>query len=175
MKKLKNKGKSPQIKKPHKQKKTNPWEFKKGNRIWEQRSKHGRDTLFKTPNLLWEAACEYFKWIDDNPSYKAEWKNNRIIGLPVRKPYTLQGLCGYLQCGTKYFNNFKITEAYKSNIDFQYIIEQIEETIYNQKFSGAAEGFFKENIIARSLGLKDNFQNDVKVDTPIQITGMEIK
>lgn len=38
-----------------------------GNQFWKRRSKHGRDKLFKTPDVLWEAACEYFQWCDDNP------------------------------------------------------------------------------------------------------------
>ena len=39
----------------------------KGNQFWKLHSKHGRDTLFSTPDLMWEAACEYFQWCDDNP------------------------------------------------------------------------------------------------------------
>ena len=38
-----------------------------GNEGWRNRSKHGRDTLFAFPPLMWEAACEYFKWCDENP------------------------------------------------------------------------------------------------------------
>ena len=37
------------------------------NQFWKQRSKHGRDMLFASPTLLWEAACEYFEWCEDNP------------------------------------------------------------------------------------------------------------
>ena len=39
----------------------------KGNQFWMLRSKHGRDKLFATPEALWEAACEYFQWCDENP------------------------------------------------------------------------------------------------------------
>lgn len=38
----------------------------KGNQFWMLRSKHGRDKLFATPEALWEAACEYFQWCDEN-------------------------------------------------------------------------------------------------------------
>jgi hypothetical protein len=39
----------------------------KGNEFWKMRSKHGRDALFASPELLWESACEYFEWCNDNP------------------------------------------------------------------------------------------------------------
>lgn len=153
----------------------------KGNQFWKLRSKHGRDKLFATPELMWEAACEYFEWCDENPFYEVEQKkganNLRIsksanadivhdivgsmsdtIELPRMRPYTIQGLCLYLDCNVQYFNDFD--NAIKGNVDqqskdFSSIISRIKEIIYNQKFSGAASGFFNANIIARDLGLAD--------------------
>ena len=43
-----------------------------GNQFWKFRSKHGRDKLFATPELLWDAACEYFDWMDEHPLYEAK-------------------------------------------------------------------------------------------------------
>ena len=85
----------------------------KGNQFWMLRSKHGRDKLFATPEALWEAACEYFQWCDENP-----WTTRKAIQrtMPVRRkkgkrtetvneqqtqqevsptqrPYSLTGLC----------------------------------------------------------------------------------
>lgn len=131
-----------------------------GNQFWKLRSKHGRDKLFATPELLWEAACEYFQWCQDNPFYKAEAKTINIgdyqsqveiVNLPVLRAFTIQGLCRYLDCNTKYFNEFE--EA--KHEGFSEILTRIRETIYEQKFSGAASNFFNANIIARDLGLAD--------------------
>ena len=36
----------------------------KNNQFWKLRSKHGRDKIFKTPKILWEAACDYFEWCE---------------------------------------------------------------------------------------------------------------
>ena len=54
----------------------------KGNQFWMLRSKHGRDKLFATPEALWEAACEYFQWCDENP-----WTTRKAIQrtMPVRR------------------------------------------------------------------------------------------
>jgi len=138
----------------------------KGNEFWKLRSKHGRDKLFATPELMWEAACEYFQWCQDNPWQRVETtikdKSTDVKTIPTERPFTMQGLCLYLDCNTVYFNHFKSaldTENKDIDKDFSKVITRIEETIYKQKFEGAAVGAFNANIIARDLGLRD------KVDT----------
>jgi hypothetical protein len=145
-----------------------------GNQFWKLRSKHGRDTLFATPELMWDAACEYFQWCIDNPFYKHEAKvvsigdyqsDVRIVEIPVMRPFTMQGLCQYLGCNTRYFSDFKKT----CGEDFSTVITRIEDVIYNQKFSGAASGFFNSNIIARDLGLRDKQEIDQTINIPAPI------
>lgn len=145
-----------------------------GNQFWKLRSKHGRDILFATPELMWDAACEYFQWCIDNPFYKSEAKvvnigdyqsDVRLIDIPVMRPFTMQGLCQYLDCNTRYFSDFKKT----CDEDFSAIITRIEDVIYNQKFSGAASGFFNSNIIARDLGLRDKQEIDQTINVPAPI------
>lgn len=128
----------------------------KGNQFWKLRAKHGRDTLFESPELLWDAATEYFEWCDNNPLIEIDFKGKDAdrVELPKMRPYTLHGLCLYLDCSTSYFREFKNSER-KSKKDFMSVITRIEETIYNQKFTGAASGFLNPNIIARDLGLVD--------------------
>jgi len=48
-----------------------------GNEFWKARSKHGRDKIFTTPEILWEAACEYFEWVADNPLQKSNYLSRR--------------------------------------------------------------------------------------------------
>lgn len=140
----------------------------KGNKFWQLRSKHGRDKLFASPDLLWKAACEYFQWCDDNPWKKQEQlkkpftyededgkiRVESICELPTARPYTMEGLCRYLGCNTGYFRTFKhqLPEGEK---DFSTVITRVEEVVYQQKFEGAAVGAFNGNIIARDLGLVD--------------------
>ena len=91
------------------------------------RSKHGRDKLFATPEALWEAACEYFQWCDENP-----WTTRKAIQrtMPVRRkkgkrtetvneqqtqqevsptqrPYSLTGLCIYLGTSSRWWSSFR--------------------------------------------------------------------
>lgn len=150
-----------------------------GNQFWKLRSKHGRDKLFATPDLMWEACCEYFQWCEDNPLIKKDWvgKDGDQISREFDRPFTLHGLCLYLDCNTGYFNDFEreIREKKdKESKDFSAVITHAKETIYNQKFSGAAVGFFNANIIARDLGLTDKTDNKHDVILT-QITGMTVK
>ena len=146
-----------------------PWMI--GNKFWQQRSKHGRDKLFATPELLWEAACEYFKWCDDNPWMKREAiksgdQAGTIINIPTERPYTLQGLTSYLNTNKGYFDDFENSLKEKTDEqskDFSVIITHIREVIYQQKFEGAAIGAFNASIIARDLGLTDKKEQEVTV------------
>lgn len=143
----------------------------KGNKFWELRNKHGRDKLFASPELLWNAACEYFDWCKKNPWIKVEQakaisrpvQNKKtgdwtfppsIVEMPTERPLTITGLCLYLDCNSQYFNQFK-KNLKKTDEDFSLVIARIEEIIYTQKFEGAAVGAFNANIIARDLGLSD--------------------
>jgi DNA-binding Xre family transcriptional regulator len=144
-----------------------------GNRFWELRSKHGRDKLFETPQLMWEAACEYFQWCEDNPlieiDFKTVDKELQQIELPKMRAFTLHGLCSYLDCSIGYFRQFKRT----ANEDFLTVIDKIEETVYNQKFTGSAAGFLNANIIARDLGLSD--KQDLNLAGSVGIAWNEVK
>jgi hypothetical protein len=130
-----------------------------GNQFWKMRSSHGRDLLFASPLLLWESACEYFEWCTENPWLKSESiKSGELAGttmtVPISRPFTMQGLCIYLDCSTSYFREFKRSRG-DSNIGFMSVIEKIEEVVYQQQFEGATVGAFNANIIARALGLTD--------------------
>lgn len=142
----------------------------KGNQFWKLRSKHGRDKLFVTPELLWEAACEYFEWCEENPLYETKaFAFQGIVTtekLPVMRAMTLSQLCFYLNCDESYFRYFKSTLK-ESDYDFLTVIKAIESTIYNQKFQGAAGNLLNGNIISRDLGLID--RSEMTVDDKARV------
>lgn len=137
-----------------------------GNQFWKQRSKHGRDKIFSTPESLFEAACEYFEWCDENPLYedtveklKENGTGDKIHHEPLAK------MRAYTWAGLELFLNIESLRDYKSNPeykDFSQVISHIEKIIYTQKFTGAAAGFFNPNIIARDLGLSDKKDLNIK-------------
>lgn len=139
-----------------------------GNQFWNLRSKHGRDKLFASAKLLWAAACEYFQWCDDNPWTKKDWvgKDADEVTRETQRPYTLSGLCLYLDCSTSYFREFKSNPP-KDSEDFLTVITRIEEVIYTNKFEGAAVGAFNANIISRDLGLVDKKEQNIVTEQPL--------
>lgn len=140
-----------------------------GNQFWKLRSKHGRDKLFATPEILWEEACKYFEWCDNNPLIEIDYKGKDAdrVEIPKMRAYTMQGLCLFLDCNVGYFNDFKRSDKGKEK-DFSVVITRIEETVYTQKFTGAAAGFLNANIISRDLGLAD--KREVENNGTINIT-----
>ena len=126
--------------------------FVDGNQFWKMRSKHGRDKIFKTPEMLWDAACEYFEYTDSRKWTKKDWvgKDASEVSREMDTPYTLTGLAIFLDVNTGFWSCFK-----KDNADFSEVITRIENIIYTQKFEGASVGVFNANIIARDLGLND--------------------
>lgn len=141
-----------------------------GNRFWELRSKHGRDKIFTTPQAMWEAACEYFEWCQDNPLISVEFYGKDAIecNVPKMRPFTMEGLCHYLDVNTMYFRDFEQGLAGKDGEiekDYSRIVSRIRETIDRQQFEGASAGFLNANIIARKLGLSDKKEMAAVVTT----------
>lgn len=154
--------KKPAIKKPTSVK-TTDLEVKKvdrriGNQFWMNRAKHGRDKLFATPELLWNAACEYFNYIKENPLYETkvfQFQGTIVTKeVPIMRAMTMRELCFYLNCNETYFRQFKANLA-DDDKDFSSVIEDIETIVYTQKFQGAAGNLLNANIISRDLGLTD--------------------
>jgi hypothetical protein len=125
----------------------------KGNQFWRARSKHGRDRLFASADALWEACCEYFEWVEQNPLY--EMKPFAYQGVVAQEPVakmramTIDGLCLFLDIDLKTWANWRSQE------DFIQVVSRAENVIRSQKFAGAAAELLNPNIIARDLGLAD--------------------
>lgn len=140
----------------------------KNNEFWKLRSKHGRDKLFKSPTLMWEAACEYFQWCEDHPLIEEkvfQYQGEIVRGdLSKMRAITMEGLCFYLHCNEAYFRVFK-SQLPEGEQDFNTVITDIEKTIYRQKFEGASADLLNANIIARDLGLHD--KKDIGLTTDL--------
>jgi hypothetical protein len=137
-----------------------------GNEFWKRRTKHGRDKLFTKPELLWEAAQEYFQWCFDNPLIEIDFvgKDATQVQKPKIRAFTWSGLELYLDIDS--------LREYKSNPDykeFSHIITRIEKIMYTQKFEGAAAGLLNPNIIARDLRLNDG--DPVPTNLTVTISG----
>ncbi len=125
-----------------------------GNQFWKLRSKHGRDKLFKDPQLLLEACFEYFEITANRKWTKKDWvgKDATMVERENETPFTYSGLSLYLGCEWRTFVDLKND----NNKDFLQVVTRVEQIIYTQKIEGASVGAFNSSIVARELGLKDN-------------------
>ena len=145
-----------------------------GNRFWEARSTHGRKPIFSDPEQLWDACCQYFQWVEDNPLW--EVKSYMYQGQPVQdkipkmRAMTKEGLCIFLDISVRCW------DAYCQRDDFIPVTTRVMDIIRTQKLTGAAADQLNANIIARDLGLKDQTSNELmgKDGGPIQTTNLDL-
>ena len=133
----------------------------KGNEFWKLRSKHGRDKIFETPEIMLEACYEYFDYQSKQTWNRIDYKgkDNTEVSIPTSSPFTLTGLCIFLDVNTVYFTQFE-KDCSK---DFSKVITHVKDIIYKQKFEGATVGTYNANIIARDLGLVD--KKELEIDS----------
>jgi hypothetical protein len=122
-----------------------------GNEFWKQRTKHGRDKLFETPDILNEECERYLVVTGERTWVKKDWVGKDAVEVEreTSAPFTLTGLFLFLNIDRKTW------DLYRGREDFIPVITRIEQIIYVQKFEGAVVGAFNANIIARELGLKE--------------------
>jgi hypothetical protein len=131
-----------------------------GNQFWKLRSKHGRDLIFSSPTVLWEACVEYFEATDARKWVRKDWvgKDAKEVQRETDAPYTLSGLYVFLDIDRKTW------DLYRQREDFIPIITRVEQIMFTQKFEGASVGAFNASIIARDLGLKDASEVNITAD-----------
>lgn len=149
-----------------------------GNTFYRLRKDHGRKPVFNDPEQLIDACNAYFEFIDKTPlqeevmvrtnwtEYKADpdnpGKTIKIVhghakeSLSKKRPYTIDGLCIHMGIGVSTFYDYEKKDG------FSEIVTHIRTICRNQKFEGAAAGFFQQNIVARDLGLIDRKDHTTK-------------
>lgn len=133
------------------------------------RSKHGRDLLFSSPELMWEAACEYFAHEDSRTDLQSEevgwYQGTSQVHIKTHKiPYTWQGLCLYFGCALSYFKNKRleikkrIAEETADETDeyFLAVIDLIGQTIFKQQYDAGQAGIFKEGLTSKYLKMQSD-------------------
>jgi len=138
----------------------------KGNRFWEARSSHGRKPIWDNPQELYDACVEYFEWVEANPLWETKPMivNGEVYDAPTAKmrAMTIEGLCVFLGMHRSTW------DEYKHKQDFSDIVSLVNNTMYEQKLTGAASGLLVASIIQRELGLKE--ASSVALEVPQGLT-----
>lgn len=138
--------------------------------FWEKTKEHalrGAPRKFKTAEELAEACEGYFKWCRDNPVEEEVLVSYQGVTSRETKVHPtamlLRSLCLFIGVDMTTWGAWR-----KERPDLSLVIQWAEETIYKNKFTGAAAGQFNPNIIARDLGLADKSELTGKDGGPIE-------
>jgi len=143
-----------------------------GNRYWARRkeNKGGSPRKFNSPEELAEAIDGYFEWMEANPLHELKsWQNmGTPVGLEVPKMRAMgvASLCLHIGISRKSLINYEARSD-----EYAEIIQAARDTIFAQKFEGAAADMLNSNVIIRDLGLKertDVTSGDDSVDTIVR-------
>lgn len=147
--------------------------FLPGNLSWSRRKSWGAKPKYKDSEDLWNAACEYFQWVIDNPLLEKKLfaYEGEVIeaDLPKMRAMTITGLCIYLGISQVTWYDWR-----KLRADLAEAIEMIEDVIYTQKFEGASAGLLNSNMISRDLGLVDKTEQVATVNLTVVAEDAEL-
>lgn len=112
----------------------------------------------KTPEQLWELFEKYQESLQILKIPQSHVKLG-VVYLEVKEPMTFEGF----ECWLADNDIIQDLGDYSKNDDGRYvnyapIITRIRKNIYSHNFNRAAVGLYKENLIARQLGMADKVQ-----------------
>ena len=118
-----------------------------------------------SPEELWNLFLDYEKNLPIIEVPQSHVKLG-VVYLPIKAPMTMEGFKDFC------YDKVGVIKHYIDNTDENYseyctIITRIKERIFNNNMSKAAAGMYKENLIARQLGMTEKTQTDLKVDQPL--------
>lgn len=118
----------------------------------------GRPRSISSPEELWRLFRQYKTWAKENPYLKHDFvgKDGDSVMRKFERPLSFAQFEAYL-VERMIINDLGDYERNKEGRyqDFTTIIRAIKRIIEGDQFDGAAAGIYKENIIARKLGLAD--------------------
>ena len=120
-----------------------------------------------TPEQLWDLFAEYESTLPIIEVPQSHVKLG-VVYLPIKAPMTMEGFKDFC------YDKIGVIKHYIDNTDGNYddyctIITRIKDRIYSNNLSKAAVGLYKENLIARQLGMTE------KTDNKNTNTNIEIK
>lgn len=126
----------------------------------------GRPKNIESPEKLWEYFEQYSAETKSSPRLDPvgyDYKTGEVKYLPREQPLTRKGFEIWLR-RNKIIARLDDYEMNKdgSYSEFSSILRVIKDEIYNDKYTGAVCGLFKENIISRDLGLMERTDHTSK-------------
>lgn len=132
----------------------------KDNQFWRLRSKHGRDAIFASGEMIEKAVDEFLMACYNNPLFEHDYVGKDAIEVDKRKfriP-TWQRFCLFCGVNTVYFNHLEKRVSDRQDEvskDITKAITCARELFYTEKLEAASAGLANPGLITRVLGLTD--------------------
>ncbi len=144
--------------------------FMEENRWWMARGRHGRFAMFEaTPEGVQQfedTVADYFEWYEAHPLLEAKafaYEGEVTIAhVPKLRVMTESSLASFIGVSERTLREWK-----SSRPDLAPVLLNACQRIRDQKFHGAASGFFNAMIISRDLGLAEKHEHSGPDGGPI--------
>lgn len=109
-----------------------------------------------TPEMLWQNACRYFQWCDDNPikakkSITAGKEVGKEVKVKISRPYTIKGMCLHCNIDERYLKDIRNTK--ETGSDYFIVVSKLLYIIYVQNVEYAMVGIFNPVFTSKILNL----------------------
>ena len=127
------------------------------------------NVVSNTPLDLWLAACNYFKWCDDNPI-----KTKRAVGVgkeagkevetTKQRPYSIKALCLHCNVTEEYLRDIRRLNNNES--EYYNVVSKILYIIYTQNAELAMIGEYNSIFVGKMLNIdsQEAPQANIKVE-----------
>lgn len=143
-------------------------------KCYTNRGCDGEELIYQQPKDLLSQAYKYFDWCNDNPWHKQELiksgaRAGELIGIPIVRPYTLEGLCVF--CGIS-ISTFR---DYEERADFEAVTTHLREIIRQNQIEGECIGAYNAAVMSKIQGLTEKQEVNQPMGLTIHVISPEAK
>lgn len=124
---------------------------------WEMVNSHLTKVVSSTPELLWQNACNYFKWCDSTPilvpkTIMSGKEAGKEVNAKYKRAYSVKALCLHCNVPEEYLKD--IRDSKNNNNDYYHVVSKILYIIYSQNLEGAMVDVFNPIFTAKVLNME---------------------
>lgn len=137
------------------------------NKGWFKIGNDGRSKKWETPEELQKDIDAYFDWCDNNPikqihNSQIDPSTKKPLIYDVQRPYTIEGLCVFLECDRLTLLNYEKREGYEP---FFNTIKKAKMKIQQNKVERGLTGNAPASITIFDLKNNHGYKDKQEIDT----------
>lgn len=126
----------------------------------------GKPKKWETPEELQSDIDAYFDWCDDNPisihhNSKIDKETGKPLTYNIDRPYTIEGLCGYLECDRSTLIHYEKEEGYE---EYFHTIKAAKNKIQRNKVERVLAGIAPQSATIFDLKNNHGYKDQKEID-----------